>query len=193
LLVRGTVRQREMAIRAALGGTRARLVRCLLTESVLLALIGSAAGVFLGQWVSPLLGSINIQTNLPVILDFSFDGRVFAYGLAAALLTGFLVGIVPALRASRGDLNVILHQTGRSMSVGQHYLRSALVIAQVAGSLMLLVVAGLFTRSMAKVQHVDLGFDPSHVINFTVDPSTIGYREPQGRLFYKQLLEQIGR
>jgi predicted permease len=191
LLVRGTVRQREMAIRAALGGTRARLVRSLLTESVLLALMGGVAGMFLGQWLSQLLGSINIQTNLPVILDFSFDGRVFAYALAAALFTGFIVGIVPALRASHGNLNVILHQTGRSVSVGQHYLRSALVIAQVAGSLMLLVVAGLFTRSMAKVQHVDLGFDPSHVINFTADPSTIGYREPQGRVFFNQLLDRV--
>jgi predicted permease len=132
-----------------------------------------------------------IKTNLPVILDFSFDGRVFAYALAAALFTEFIVGIVPALRASRGNLNVILHQTGRSVSVGQHYLRSALVIAQVAGSLMLLVVAGLFTRSMAKVQHVDLGFDPSHVINFTVDPSTIGYHEPQGRVFFNQLLDRV--
>ena len=191
LLVRGTVRQREMAIRAALGGTRTRLVRSLLAESVLLALIGGVAGTFLGQWFSHLLGSIDIQTNLPVILDFSFDGRVFAYASAAALLTGVIVGIVPALRASRGDLNVILHQTGRSVSVGQHRLRNALVIAQVAGSLMLLVVAGLFTRSMAKAHHLDLGFEPSHVVNLTVDPSTIGYREPQGRLFYKQLLERV--
>ena len=191
LLVRGTVRQREMAIRAALGGTRARLVRSLLTESLLLALIGGVAGMFLGQWFSSLLGSINIQANLPVIFDFSFDARVFAYALAAALLTGLVVGIVPALRASRGELNVILHQSGRSVAAGHHRLRSALVIAQVAGSLMLLVVAGLFTRSMANAQHLDLGFDPSHVINLTVDPNTIGYSEPQGRLFFKQVLERV--
>jgi predicted permease len=192
LLVRGTVRQREMAIRTALGGTRARLVRSWLTESVLLALIGGCAGMFLAQWFSGLLGSINIQANLPVILDFSFDARVFAYALSAALLTGLLVGIVPALRASRGDLNVILLQTGRSIAAGHHRLRSALVIAQVAGSLMLLVVAGLFTRSMAKAQHLDLGFDPAHVINLTMDPNTVGYSEPQGRLFYKRLLDRIG-
>jgi predicted permease len=191
LLVRGTVRQREMAIRSALGGSRARLVRSLLTESVLLALIGGVAGMFLGQWFSALLGSINIQANLPVVLDFSFDGRVFAYAFTAALLTGLVVGIVPALRASRGDLNHILHQTGRSVSAGRHRLRSALVIAQVAGSLMLLVVAGLFTRSMAMAQHLDLGFDPAHVINLTVDPNTVGYREPQGRLFFKQVLERV--
>jgi predicted permease len=191
LLVRGTVRQREMAIRAALGGSRARLIRSLLTESVLLALIGGVAGMFLGQWFSHLLSSIDIQANLPVVFDFSFDRRVFAYALGAALLTGLIVGIVPALRASRGNLNVILHQCGRSISAGQHHLRNALVITQVAGSLMLLVVAGLFTRSMAKAQHLDLGFDPTHVVNLTVDPNTIGYREPQGRLFFKQLLERV--
>ena len=191
LLVRGTVRQREMAIRAALGGTRARLIRCLLTESVLLALGGGVVGMLLGQWFSGLLGSINIQANLPVVLDFSFDARVFAYAMSAALLTGLVVGIVPALRASRGDLNVILHQAGRSVAVGHHRLRNALVIAQVAGSLMLLVVAGLFTRSMANAQHLNLGFDPTHVINLTVDPNTAGYREPQGRLFFQQLLQRV--
>ncbi len=191
LLVRGTVRQREMAIRSALGGSRPRLVRSLLTESVLLALIGGVAGMFLGQWFSGRLGSINIQATLPVVLDFSFDTRVFTYALTAALLTGLVVGIVPALRASRGDLNVILHQSARSVAAGHHRLRNALVIAQVAGSLMLLVVAGLFTRSMSMAQHLYLGFNPTHVINLTVDPNTVGYREPQGRLFYQQLLQRI--
>src|ERR1700692_495274 len=137
LLVRGTVRQREMAIRSALGGSRARLVRSLLTESVLLALIGGVAGMFLGQWFRGLLCSLYIQATLPVVLDFSFDTRVFTYALTAALLTGLVVGIVPAWRASSGDLNVILHQSGRSVAAGHHGLRNALVIAQVAGSLML--------------------------------------------------------
>jgi predicted permease len=191
LLVRGTVRQHEMAIRAALGGTRARLIRCLLTESVLLALIGGVLGMILGQWFSGLLGSINIQANLPVVLDFSFDARVFAYTMSAALLTGLIVGIVPALRASRGGLNVILHQAGRSVAVGHHRLRNALVMAQVAGSLMLLVVAGLFTRSMTNAQHLDLGFDPTHVVNLAMDPNTVGYREPQGRLFFQQVLQRV--
>jgi putative ABC transport system permease protein len=126
-----------------------------------------------------------------VLIDFSFDGRVFAYAFGVALLAGTLVGIVPALRASRCDLNEVLHQAGRSVAVGRHRLRSALVIAQVAGSLMLLVVAGLFTRSMAKAQKMDLGFDPTHVLNLSMDPNTIGYRETQGRLFFQQLLDQV--
>jgi macrolide transport system ATP-binding/permease protein len=191
LLVRGTTRQREMAIRAALGGTRTRLIRSLLTESVLLALLGGAAGIFLGEWLSALIGSIDLQTNLPVVIDFSFDGRVFAYALAAALLTGIVVGIVPALRASRGNLNAILHESGRSVAVGHNWLRSALVVGQVAGSLMLLIVAGLLTRSMAKAQHLDLGFDPTHVLNLTMDPNTIGYHEAQARLFFHRLLDQV--
>ena len=191
LLVRGTIRQREMAIRAALGGTRARLIRSLLTESILLALGGGAAGILLGMWFSRLIGSIDLGTSLPIVVDFSFDGRVFAYAFGAALLTGTLVGIAPAIRASRCDLNTVLHQAGRTVAVGRHRLRSALVIVQVAGSLMLLVIAGLFTRSMAKAQKMDLGFDPTHVLNLTMDPNTIGYRETQGRLFFQQLLDQV--
>jgi predicted permease len=192
LLVRGTVRQREMAIRAALGGSRSRLIRSLLTESLLLGLIAGAAGLFLGELLSGWIASIKLGTTLPVILDFSFDERVFVYALSAALLTGVVVGIIPALRASRGNLLMILHEAGRSVSAGRQRLRSALVVAQVAGSLMLLVIAGLFTRSMENAQHMNLGFEPSHLLNLSMDPATIGYDETQGRLFFKQLLDRAG-
>ena len=191
LLVRGTVRRREMAIRAALGGSRARLIRSLLTESVLLGLIAGLAGLFLGELLSGWIASINLGTTLPVLIDFSFDRRVFAYALSAALLTGVVVGIIPALRASRGNLVAILHEASRSVSSGRQRLRSALVVAQVAGSLMLLVVAGLFTRSMQNAQHMKLGFEPSHVLNLSMDPNTVGYNEVQGRLFFKQLLDRV--
>ena len=191
LLVRATVREREMAIRAALGAARIRLIRQLLTESVVLALLGGVAGMLLGFWGSSALGSINIQTDLPINFDFGFDWRVFAYATAAALLTGIVVGIVPAVRASRGNLSAILHEGGRGVVGGKNRLRTTLVVAQVAGSLMLLVIAGLFTRSLSKAQRTDLGFDPNHVVNLVMDPNEIGYNQAQTRDFYKSLLARV--
>jgi macrolide transport system ATP-binding/permease protein len=191
LLVRSTVREREMAIRAALGAARIRMIRQLLTESVLLALLGGVAGVLLGYWGSSALGSINLQTDLPVHFDFGFDWRVFGFATAAALLTGIIVGIVPAVRASRGNLNAILHEGGRGVVGGKNRLRSTLVVVQVAGSLMLLIIAGLFTRSLAQAQRTDLGFKPDHVLNLLMDPNEIGYNQAQTRDFYKNLLQRV--
>jgi predicted permease len=191
LLVRATIREREMAVRAALGATRIRLVRQLLTESVVLALLGGLAGLLVGFAGSRALSSVNIQTDLPVVFDFQFDWRVFAYGLGAALLTGTVVGLVPALRASRSDINSILHQGGRSVVGSGARLRTVLVVAQLAGSLMLLVVAGLFARSLQAAQKTSLGFDPTHVVNFYMDPSEIGYRGAQTQEFYQSLLERV--
>ncbi len=191
LLVRATVREREMAIRAALGAARIRLIRQLLTESILLALLGGVAGVLLGYWGSSALGSINVQTDLPVHFDFGFDWRVFGFATAAALLTGIIVGIVPAVRASRGNLSAILHEGGRGVVGGKNRLRSTLVVVQVAGSLMLLIIAGLFTRSLAQAQRTDLGFRPDHVLNLIMDPNEIGYNQAQTRDFYKNLLQRV--
>jgi predicted permease len=190
LLVRASVREREMAIRAALGAARIRLIRQLLTESIVLALLGGVAGMLLGFWGSSALGSINIQTDLPINFDFGFDWRVFGYATAAALVTGIVVGIVPAVRASRGNLSSVLHEGGRGVVGGKNRLRTTLVVAQVAGSLMLLVIAGLFTRSLSKAQRTDLGFDPNHVLNLAMDPNEIGYNQTQTRDFYKNLLKR---
>lgn len=191
LLVRATVREREVAIRAALGASRKRLVQQLLTESVLLALLGGLAGIVLGLIGSSLLSSLNLQTDLPIHLDFGFDWRVFGYGFAAALLTGIVVGIVPAIRASRGNLNAVLHQTGRGVVGARARLRTALVVVQVAGSLMLLIVAGLFMRSLQAAQRTDLGFDPDNVVNFVMDPSEIGYKPEQTLQFYRDLVSRV--
>jgi predicted permease len=191
VLVRATSREREMAIRAALGATRVRLVRQLLTESVVLALLGGVAGLAVGYAGSRALGSLDIQTDLPIVFDFAFDWRVFAYGLSAALLTGAVVGLLPALRASRRDVNATLHQGGRSIVGTGARVRTALVIGQVAGSLTLLVIAGLFARSLQAVQRTNLGFDPAHVVNFYMDPSEIGYGPTQTSTFYRSLLERV--
>ncbi|MBV8206825.1 MAG: ABC transporter permease [Acidobacteria bacterium] len=190
LLVRATIREGEMAIRAALGAARARLIRQLLTESVLLALLGALAGIALGRGASFLTSHLDLHTDLPVRLDFGFDWLVFAYAMGAALLTGIVVGIVPAFRASRGNVSGLLHQVGRGMVGGTHRLRSALVIAQVAGSLTLLIVAGLFFRSLTAVQHSDIGFDPHNVAVASMDPGEIGYNEAQGLQFYRALLDR---
>ena len=191
LLVRATVRAREMAVRAALGAARIRLIRQLVTESVVLALAGGATGILIGLWGSSFLSSIRLHIDVPVRLNFSFDWRLLAFALAIALATGVIVGLVPALRASGQNLGAVLHQSGRGVVSGRHRLRDGLVTIQVGGSLMLLIVAMLFTRSLGKAQQTSLGFEPSGVINFSMDPSEIGYSEDQGRAFYRNLLTQV--
>ena len=191
LLVRATIREREMAIRAALGAARGRLMRRLLTESILLAVLGGAAGILLGAWGSAVAGSIRVGVDLPVHLDFSLDWRIFAFAFGAALLTGLIVGAVPAIRIARANLSSILHEGGRSVAGGKHRVRSVLVAAQVAGSLMLLIIAGLFTRSLQREQKMDLGFQANGVVNFTMDPAEIGYDEARGLAFYKALLDRV--
>jgi len=189
LLARATVRQREMGLRAALGAGRGRLIRQMLTETILLGILGGMLGVILGEWASPGDLAKLVPSSLPVRLDLGFDWRVFAYSFAAALFTGVIVGLWPAFRASRADLNSILQEGGRSDSAGagRHRLRSALVVAQVAGSLMLLVIAGLFVRSLRHAETMYLGFDPDHVLNLTVDPHEIGYDQTRTKEFYRQL------
>jgi predicted permease len=191
LLVRATVRQREMAIRAAMGGSRARLIRQLLTESVLLGLGSGLAGMLLGLFASSSLSSIHLNTTLPVLLDFQFDWRVFLYGFAAALATGICVGVVPAVRASNGHMIEVIREGGRTMTAGRSWLRNTLVVAQVGGSLMLLIVAGLMTRSLGHVRQMHLGFEPRNVLDLSVDPNEIGYNKQQGLAFYKEALERV--
>lgn len=190
LLVRATVRSQEMAIRAALGAARIRLIRQLVTESVVLALAGGAAGIAIGLVGSSWLSALNIHLDIPLRFDFSFDWRIFGFALAIALAAGIIIGLVPALRASRQDLRTVMHESERGVIAGRHRLRDVLVVAQVAGSLMLLIVAMLFTRSLGKAQESNLGFEPRGIINFTMDPTEIGYNEEQGRAFYKNLLER---
>ncbi|HET7752170.1 MAG TPA: ABC transporter permease [Terriglobales bacterium] len=191
LLVRAAIRERELAIRAALGAGRAHLIRLLLTEGILLAVVGGAAGMVLGTWGGAALRSLNLHTDFPVQLDFRFDWRVFIYAFGMALAAGVVVGIFPALRAARRDLNQVLHQGGRGLVGGGQKLRSALVVVQVGGSLMLLIIAALFTRSLAQAQRTDLGFDPAHVVNLTMDPQEIGYHGEQTREFYHNLLQRV--
>ncbi len=190
LLVRALARNREMALRSALGALRARLIRQVLTETALLVLLGLAGGVLFGVGGSRAVSSIPLQTDLPFVLAFTFDWRVFCYALAAALMVALVSGVLPAWRASGADLNEVMRESARNLSPRRQRLRSVLVVSQVAGSLTLLIVAGLFVRSLSNVQHTDLGFDPNQVMNFTMDVRQAGYNEAQGREFYDRLLEQ---
>jgi predicted permease len=194
LLVRATIRFREMGIRAALGASRTRLLRQMLTETSLLALLGGAAGLLMAAWVGPgLVESKNLGSGIPIRLDFSFDARVFLYALVAVVFTAILVGMWPALRAARADVSTVLHEGGRSdlAGAGRQRVRNILVVAQVAGSLMLLIVAGLFARTLQSAQRMYLGFDPDHLLNATVNPSEIGFDEPRAKEFYRELVARV--
>jgi predicted permease len=193
LLVRATMRQREMAIRAAMGASRGRLIRQMLTESIMLSLFGGVGGLLLGVWASTAVGSLLPAGRIPIRLDFGFDWRVFAYAMVAALFTGAIVGLWPAVRAGRADVNSVLQSGGRSdtAGAGRHRLRSVLVVAQVAGSLVLLIVAGLLVRSLMRAPHAYMGFDADHVLNLTLDPREVGYDDARTKTFYHDLEARV--
>ncbi|HYV99538.1 MAG TPA: ABC transporter permease [Gemmatimonadaceae bacterium] len=192
-LVRATARQRELAIRAALGSGRVRLIRQMLTESMLLVLLGTALGVVLGNWTANTVSkTLDLGTDLPTSLDFSFDWRVFAYVAGIAIAAGIVVGLLPALRAS--NVSVATLQDGsRGASGGRRRqrVRGALVVGQVAGSLVLLIVAGLFVRSLQNAARVDLGFNPDHVLNARMDPHWAGRTLEQTNNFYDELQRRV--
>jgi predicted permease len=190
LLVRVTVREREMAVRASLGAGRWRLIRLLLLESLLLAVMGTSIGLGLGRWLTVMfVNSIDLGTDVPFKLDATYDWRVFTYSTIATIVTGIVIGVLPARRASRAALTGVLHDGGRSGSAGasRRRVRSALVVAQIAGSLVLLIVAGLFVRNLHKAQQVDLGFDPRDVMSARLDTQHLGYDAARSEAFYQEL------
>ena len=194
LLIRATARQKEFAIRAALGAGRMRLARQLLTEGAMLALMGGAAGLLAGSWASHLLASIRLPTDMiPVRFDFAMDWRGFAYLAVVAMVAALLVTAAPAVRASRTDLRGALDEGARAPTSagGRHRLRSALVVAQLAVSLVLLFAAALFVRSLENAQQIDLGFLPQDVLNVSMDTAQQGYDEARGRAFFRELKERV--
>ena len=193
VLVRATARERELAIRTALGAAKLRIVRQLLTESILLGSIGGILGVIVGVWANRLISSIRLEmANIPIRFDFSFDWRVFSFGLAIAIATGLLVGLAPAWRAARADFNQVLHEGSRGiLGSGKSWARNVLVVAQVAFSLMLLVVAGLFVRSAQNAEHSYLGFDPHNVLNLTMETRTIGFDMPRTQQFLHEVEDRV--
>ena len=198
LLARAMARQREIAIRAALGASRGRLIRQMLTECLLLASLGGIGGVVLGEWAISASGSMihsatTASSGIAFRMDYSLDWRVFAYTLGVVVISGIFLGVWPAFRAGRVDVNTVLHEGGRSDSAGvrRHAVRGVLLVAQVAGSLMLLIVAGLFVRSLERAEHMYLGFDPDHVLNVMLDVRQIGYDETRAKAFYRELKNRM--
>jgi predicted permease len=193
LLVRATARQREIAIRSAIGAGWGRLVRQSMTESLLLALLGGAGGLVIGWWASRFLSSLPLGTDLPVEFNFQPDVRVYLFTAILVLVTALLVGIIPAFPLAKTDLNHVLREGGRGSSEGRkrNFTRNSLVVVQLAGSLLLLVVAGLFVRSLGKAEKLYLGFDADHIVNVSLDIEEIGYKEPQGREFFRRAEERI--
>jgi predicted permease len=182
-----------MAIRAAVGAGRARLIRQYLTESLMLAIFGGSAGMLLGWWAAGFLGSLNLGTDLPVKFNFDPDLRVFLFTLSVVLFTGAIVGVLPAFRVARTDVNSMLREGGRGTTDGgrRHWVRNGLVMAQVAGSLLLLVVAGLFVRSAHKAEQISLGFNADHVLDIPIDVKQVGYTDAQGKEFFRTLDERL--
>ena len=193
LLVRATARQREMAIRSAIGAGWGRLLRQSMTESLLLAVLGGAGGLLLGWWASGFLSSLPLGTDLPIEFNFQPDVRVYLFTAIVVLLTAVLVGAVPALPLAKTDINNVLREGSRGSSEGRHrnFMRSSLVVAQLAGSLLLLVVAGLFVRSLGKAEKLYLGFDSDHLVDVSLDIHEIGYEEPQGKEFFRTAEERL--
>jgi len=194
ILARANGRRKELAMRFALGASRGRMIRQLLTESVLLALCGGIAGLVFARWAAMALMSIRIPTDLPLhLFDLRVDWRVFAFSFLVALITGIVAGLMPALQAHRTDLADTLKVGGRSGggSTGHHRFRNALVVAQVAVSLLLLACAGFFIRSFQNSANVDMGFRVDHTLMMSVDLGLQGYSEERGQQFYKQISDRV--
>jgi predicted permease len=192
LLARATGRQKEIAIRLALGVGRMRLIRQLLTESVLLALLGGFAGVLAANWGIGLFHRFLPNTHLPIGYSFNVDLETLGFTLLVAVLAGILFGLAPAWQLSRPDLASTLKEGGRTSGNASphHRLRSAFVVAEIALALLLLVVAGLCIKGFEKARQVDLGFDPRNLLVAGLRIGMNGYDQTNGLVFYRQLLER---
>jgi putative ABC transport system permease protein len=193
LLARAAARQQEMAIRTALGAVRRRIIRQLLTESILLGLIGGGCGLVLAMWGIDLLAAYGAQT-LPRISEVNLDARVLGFTFLISILTGAIFGLAPALTSSKLDLNESLKEGGRSSTsgVGHKRLRSVTIIAEFALALVLLIAAGLLIKSFWRLQQVDPGFNPNNVLTFQLSLPRDKYPENQQvAAFYQHAIEHI--
>jgi predicted permease len=191
MLARASARQKEIAIRSALGANRLRIIRLLMTESVMLALVGGALGLLTAYWGTGLALKA-LPEALPRINDIKVDASVLLFTLAASIITGVVFGLAPALQASNPNLNETLKEGGRSGGSGRQGIRSVLVVAEIAISLVLLVGSGLLIRSFIALNQVNAGFDDQNLLTFDISLSSKEYAEaPKVRRFFHQFMEKI--
>src|SRR5262249_3782154 len=191
LFARAGAPQKEIAIRTALGASRLRVIRQLLSETALLALTGGGLGLLLGYWGLKVLLSLN-QANIPRVEDITLDGRVLGFTLGISLLTGIMFGLAPALQSSRGRLHETLKEGGRSgRATTGRFIRGLLVVGEMALALVLLIAAGLFIKSFARLQQVNPGFRPEGLLAMQLALPDYKYRKPeQIDGFFQQVLQQ---
>ncbi len=196
LLARATARQKEIAVRAALGAGGLRLFRQMLTESIMLAAIGGAVGLLFANWAEVALLRMVSGAAGQVPLDLHPNAKILAFTFGVSVLTGILFGLAPAFRAMRVDLNSALKSAARGFSGGSSRpgripIGKSLVVAQVALSLLLLVVAGVFVRSFRNLSEVNLGYDRDHIVQFDTNAVTYGYQRAEVIPLYEQILQRI--
>jgi predicted permease len=191
MLVRASGRQKEVAIRSALGASRKRVVRLLITESVMLSLAGGALGLLTAYWGTGLALKA-LPSAIPRSDDIRVDASVLLFTLAVSIVTGLVFGLAPAFGASKPDLNETLKEGGRSGSSGRQSIRNVLVVAEIAISLVLLVGAGLLVRSFVALNHVNPGFDDRNLLTFDISLSTKQYSDAsKTRRFFKEFVEKL--
>src|SRR6185503_12742786 len=191
MLARASARQKEIAIRSALGASRLRIIRSLIVESVMLALVGGALGLITAYWGTDLAIKA-LPDALPRVNEIKVDSNVLLFTLLASIVTGVVFGLAPALQFSNPNPNETLKEGGRSGSSGRQGLRSALVVAEIAISLVLLVGSGLLMRSFVALNRVSAGFDERNLLTFDVSLSSKEFAEaPRVRRFFKQFLEKV--
>ena len=193
LLARSSVRYREITIRAAIGAARGQLVRQLLTESVVLSVMGGLLGLLLAVWGTGLVSAAGEKIN-PMFQDIHVDLKVLAFTGGLTLLTGLIFGLAPALQISKPNLTESLKESGRSSgpSAARNHLRSALVVSEIALTLVLLVCAGLLIRTVMRLRNVDTGFSTKNVLAMNIGLPAIKYPKPEDRIaFFQQVTERV--
>ena len=192
LLAQAAKREKELSLRAALGAGRWRLVRQLLTESTLLSLLGGVTGLLIAFWGRKLLWSFRPPFLPDGSMDLSFDSRVLFFTLVISLFTGFVFGVIPAVKASNTDINEVLKASGRgTIGWAHNRMRSVLVVSEIALAVVALIGAGLFLHSMQRAQQISIGFEAKDLFEYNFDLGALRYDEGHGQQFFREALDRV--